>query len=301
MKTPKFVYVRAESVAQVLNYLSEHGDDASILAGGQSLMPTLNMRLSQPDLLIDINRLDALKGISVEDGREDGREDGPQDRIVRIGALVRHAEVARSPIVAEYLPLIAEAMPHVAHMAVRNRGTFGGSIALADPAAELPACVLALAATMVVESTRGRREIAAAEFFKGMFDTDRKADELLIEIRIPCREPDTFSTFMELSRRQGDFAIAGLACQIRIDGDAISAAQLVYFASEDRPTFAANASAAIIGKPWSAESKSAALAALADDLDPIPSPQGSAKFKLHLQRVLTGRALDQIMKRAGAA
>ena len=293
MKTPKFAYVRAESVAQVLILLSEHGDDARILAGGQSLMPTLNMRLSQPDLLIDINRLDALKGISVEDGREDG--------IVRIGALVRHAEVARSPIVAEYLPLIAEAMPHVAHMAVRNRGTFGGSIALADPAAELPACVLALGATMVVESTRGRREIAAAEFFKGMFDTDRKADELLIEIRIPCREPDTFSAFIELSRRQGDFAIAGLACQIRIDGDAISAARLVYFASEDRPTFAANASAAIIGKPWSAESKSAALAALADDLDPIPSPQGSARFKLHLQRVLTGRALDQVMERAGAA
>jgi carbon-monoxide dehydrogenase medium subunit len=290
MKTPKFAYIRAESVAQVLNLLAEHGDDARILAGGQSLMPTLNMRLSQPDLLIDINRLDVLKGISVEDG--------PKDGMVRIGALVRHAEVARSPIVAEHLPLIAEAMPHIAHMAVRNRGTFGGSIALADPAAELPACVLALGATMVVESTRGRRKIAAAEFFKGIFDTDRKPDELLIEIRIPCREPNNFSAFMELSRRQGDFAIAGLACQISIDGDAISAAQLVYFASEVRPTFAANASAAIIGKPWSAESKSAALAALADDLDPIPSLQGSAKFKLHLQRVLTGRALDQVIERA---
>ena len=290
MKTPKFVYVRAESVAQVLNILSEHGDDARVLAGGQSLMPTLNMRLSQPDILIDINRLDVLKGISVEDG--------PNDGMVRIGALVRHAEVARSPIVAEHLPLIAEAMPHIAHMAVRNRGTFGGSIALADPAAELPACVLALGATMVVESTRGRREIAADAFFKGMFDTERKPDELLIEIRIPCRQPNTFSAFLELSRRQGDFAIAGLACQIGIDGDAISAAQLVYFASEVRPTFAANASAAIIGKPRSAESKSAALAALADDLDPIPSPQGSAKFKLHLQRVLTGRALDQVLERA---
>ncbi len=288
MKTPKFSYVRAESVAQVMNLLSEHGDDARVLAGGQSLMPTLNMRLSQPDLLIDINQLDALKGISVED----------DDNIVRIGALARHAEVTRSPIVAEHLPLIAEAMPHIAHMAVRNRGTFGGSIALADPAAELPACVLALGATMVVESTRGRREIAAADFFKGMFDTDRKPDELLVEIRIPYQVPDTFSTFMELSRRQGDFAIAGLTCQIRFDGDAISAARLVYFASEDRPTFAPNASAAIIGKPWSAESRSQALAALAGDLDPIPGSQGSAKFKFHLQRVLTGRALDLIMERA---
>ena len=290
MKTPKFGYVRAESVAHVLKILSEHGDNARILAGGQSLMPTLNMRLSRPGLLIDINQLDALKGISVEDG--------PKENLVRVGALVRHAEVARSPIVAEHLPLIAEAMPHIAHVAVRNRGTFGGSIALADPAAELPACVLALGATIVVESTRGRREIAAANFFKGMFETERKSDELLIEIRIPCRQSNTFSTFMELSRRQGDFAMAGLACQICIDSRAILAAQLVYFASESRPTLAANASAAIIGKPWSAESKSAALAALADDLDPIPGPQGSAKFKLHLQRVLTGRALDQILERA---
>ncbi len=289
MKAPKLNYVRAKNVAQALNLLSEHGDDARILAGGQSLMPTLNMRLSQPDLLIDINRLDTLKGIAVEDG------------MVRVGALARHAEVLKSPIVAEHLPLIAEAMPHVAHMAVRNRGTFGGSIALADPAAELPACVLALGATIVVESTRGRRKIEADDFFNGLFETARKPDELLIEIRIPCRKPNTVCAFMELSRRQGDFAIAGLACQIGIDGDTISAARLVYFASEDRPTFASNAVAAITGKRWSAESKAAALAALADDLDPMENLQGSAKFKLHLQRVLTGRALDQAVERAKAA
>ena len=289
MKAPKLNYVRAKNVAQALNLLSEHGDDARILAGGQSLMPTLNMRLSQPDLLIDINRLDTLKGIAVEDG------------MVRVGALARHAEVLKSPIVAEHLPLIAEAMPHVAHMAVRNRGTFGGSIALADPAAELPACVLALGATIVVESTRGRRKIEADDFFNGLFETARKPDELLIEIRIPCRKPNTVCAFMELSRRKGDFAIAGLACQIGIDGDTISAARLVYFASEDRPTFASNAVAAITGKRWSAESKAAALAALADDLDPMENLQGSAKFKLHLQRVLTGRALDQAVERAKAA
>ena len=289
MKAPKLSYVRAASVAQALTLLSEHGDDARILAGGQSLMPTLNMRLSQPDLLIDINRLDTLKGISVEEG------------MVRIGALVRHAEVLRSPVVAEHLPLIAEAMPHVAHMAVRNRGTFGGSIALADPAAELPACVLALGATIVVESTRGRRAIAADDFFKGLFETERQPDELLVEVRIPCRKPNTVYAFKELSRRQGDFAIAGLACQIRIASDTISAARLVYFASEDRPTFASKAVAAITGKPWSAESKAAALAALADDLDPMANLQGSAKFKLHLQRILTGRVLDQAIERARAA
>ena len=142
MKAPKFSYVRAESVEEVLRLLDEHGDEARILAGGQSLMPTLNMRLSQPRLLIDINRLEPLKGISVAGDR------------VRIGAMTRHAEVADSPIVAKHLPLIAEAMPHVAHVAVRNRGTFGGSIALADPAAEMPACVVALGATI----DRAKRE-----------------------------------------------------------------------------------------------------------------------------------------------
>ena len=143
MKAPKFSYVRAESVEHALELLAEHGEEARILAGGQSLMPTLNMRLSQPRLLIDINRLAALAGISLRDGQ------------VRIGALTRHVEVANSPIVAEHLPLIAEAMPHVAHVAVRNRGTFGGSIALADPAAEMPACALALGATFVVAEHRG--------------------------------------------------------------------------------------------------------------------------------------------------
>ena len=289
MKAPKLRYMRAQSVAQVLNLLSEFGDGACILAGGQSLMPALNMRLSQPDLLIDINRLDALKRISLDDG------------VVRIGALARHAEVLRSPIMAEHLPLIVEAMPHVAHVAVRNRGTFGGSIALADPAAELPACVLALDATIVVESTRGRRRIAADDYFKGLFETERKPDELLIEVRIACRKPNVVHAFMELSRRQGDFAIAGLACELNIDGDTVAAAQLVYFASEDRPTFASNVIAAITGKPWSAQSRAAALAALAVDLNPMANLQGSAEFKLHLQRVLTGRALDRAIERARAA
>jgi carbon-monoxide dehydrogenase medium subunit len=289
MKAPKLDYMRAESVAQVLRILSEHGDDASILAGGQSLMPTLNMRLSQPDLLVDINQLDALKRISLEDG------------VVRIGALARHSEVLRSPIVAEHLPLIAEAMPHIAHVAVRNRGTFGGSIALADPAAELPACVLALGATIVVESTRGRRRIAADDYFKGLFETERKPDELLIEVHIPVRKPNVVQAFMELSRRHGDFAIAGLTCEVELDGDTVTAARLVYFASEDRPVFALNAVAAITGKPWSAESRAAVLSALADDLDPMANLHGSAEFKLHLQRVLTARALDRVIERARAA
>ena len=289
MKAPKFSYVRAESVEQVLELLARHGDEARILAGGQSLMPTLNMRLSQPEILVDIKGLDALKGISEQDG------------MVRIGALARHVEVMTSPLIARHLPLIAEAIPHVAHVAVRNRGTFGGSIALADPSAEMPACALALGATLVVESVRGRREILADDYFTALYETARASDELLIEARIPVEKPGHVSVFMELARRHGDFAIAGLACHARIEQDVVADARLVYFGSEDKPTLAKGAAAAITGKPWSDESNQAAAAALADDLDPMTNLHGSAAMKLHLQRVLTKRALDTAVERARAA
>jgi len=288
VKAPKFKYVRAESLEQALELLNQHGEDARILAGGQSLMPTLNMRLSQPQILIDINRLEELKGLSSEGGR------------VRIGALARHAEVIASPIVARDLPLIAEAMPHVAHVAVRNRGTFGGSIALADPAAEMPACVVALGATLVVQSVDGRRDIAADDYFKGLYETERRANEILIEVLIPIEQPGTVSVFMELARRHGDFAIAGLACHARFDGEVVADARLVYFASEDKPTPGTKAMAAIIGKPWSDAVREAATAMLADDLDPMANLQGSPAMKLHLQKVLTGRALDTAKARSVA-
>jgi carbon-monoxide dehydrogenase medium subunit len=288
VKAPRFSYVRAESVAQALRLLDEHGDEARILAGGQSLMPTLNMRLSQPRLLIDINRLGVLAGISLESGQ------------VRIGALTRHAEVARSPIVAQHLPLIAQAMPHVAHVAVRNRGTFGGSLALADPAAEMPACALALDATLVVESARGRREIAARDYFKGLYDTARRPNELLIEARIPATRPDTVSVFLELARRHGDFAIAGLAFALTMDGGVVTDGRLVYFASEDRPTLANSALAAIKGKRLDHAAQEAAAAALAGDLSPMTNAQGSARMRLHLQRVLTRRALAIVQERTSA-
>lgn len=286
MKAPRFAYVRAKSVAEVLALLEQHGAEARILAGGQSLMPTLNMRLSRPSLLIDINRLESLQGIAVEDGA------------VRIGALARHVEVMRSPLVAEHLPLIAEAMPHVAHLAVRNRGTFGGSIALADPAAELPACALTLEAIMVVESVRGRRFIAASEYFLGLFETARRADELLIEVRVPCRQPGTVNVFMELARRQGDFAMAGICVVARFEGERIAALCLVYFGSEDKPTLAKHAIAAINGKPYSPAMVEAACAALADDLRPMSGLETDPSMLLHLQRVLTRRALAEAAIRA---
>jgi len=285
VKSPKFSYVRAGSLEQALQLLETHGDDARVLAGGQSLMPTLNMRLSQPKLLIDINRLDALKGISLAGDR------------VRIGALARHAEVARSEVVARHLPLIAEAMPHVAHVAVRNRGTFGGSIALADPAAEMPACALALGATFVLQGTKGRREVPSEMFFKGLFDTARRPDELLIGALVPVSRPDRVSVFMELARRHGDFAIAGVAFDLTMARGAVADARLVYFGSEEKPTLAHAALAAIKGRPLDEVSGNCAAAALADDLSPMSSPQGSARMRLHLQRVLTRRALALAARR----
>ena len=289
MKAPKFQYVRAESVAHALELLDRHGDEARILAGGQSLMPTLNMRLSRPEILVDINRLDDLGGIGV---------DGDT---VRIGALARHVEVLKSDIVREHLPLIAEAMPHVAHVAVRNRGTFGGSIALADPAAELPACILALRGTIVLRSAAGTREVAADDYFLGLYETARRDDELLTEVRVPAHQDGSVSVFMALARRRGDFAIAGLAACGTLSGRRVDEMRLVYFASEDRPVVGTAAVAALTGRDWSEETRQAVAEALENDLDPMANLSGSPAMKMHLQKVLTGRAMDAAVARAGGA
>ena len=289
MKAPKFEYVRAESRQQALELLDQLGEDGRILAGGQSLMPTLNMRLSQPGTLIDINRISDLSGISLEND------------VVRIGAMTRHVEVANSPIIAKNLPLIAEAIGHVAHHVVRNRGTIGGSIALADPAAEMPACILALGATLIVESVKGRREIAAEDYFQGLYETAREPNELLVEILVPVEKPGDVSVFLELAQRHGDFAMAGLACVARISNRTFDDLRLVYFGSEDKPTIASGAMAAVVGQTWSEACREAAADALSNDLDPMTNLQGSSEMKLHLQKVLTGRALDAAIERAEAA
>jgi carbon-monoxide dehydrogenase medium subunit len=289
MKAPRFGYVRPETLEQALQLLAEHGEDARILAGGQSLMPVLNMRLAHPKLLIDINGIDCLGGISMQNGT------------VRIGALARHVEVMEAAVIARHLPLIAQAMPQIAHVAIRNRGTFGGSIALADPAAELPACILALGAQVVLQSMRGRRAVAAEDFFHGLYDTARAPDELLMEVLIPEQQPDCVPVFMELSRRHGDFAIAGLACCTRVEREILREPRLVYFGSEVKPTLARHAMAALEGKPWSTAIVEEACAALADDLDPIDNIFGRPATKLHLQRVLTRRALAMAMERGRAS
>lgn len=289
MKAPPFQYVKPESLSEVFDLLAEHGDMAQILAGGQSLMPTLHLRLSQPTVLVDINGLGTLAGIETDGGA------------VRIGALTRHAEVLHSEIVRERLVVIAQAMPHVAHVAIRNRGTFGGSVAYADPAAEMPACLLALGATLVVESKRGRREIPAENFFLGLYETARAPDELLVEAIIPADPPGRVSAFHELSRRHGDFAIVGLAATATRSNGTLENVRLAFFGCEDRAKLVPGATAAVMGRAVDAATVGEAVAALADDLDPVANLLGTAATKRHLAGVLTRRALTDLAGVVGYA
>ncbi|MBO6784458.1 MAG: xanthine dehydrogenase family protein subunit M [Alphaproteobacteria bacterium] len=282
MKPAPFAYVRAESFDQVFDLLDEHGDDARILAGGQSLMATLNMRLSAPEILIDINGLDGISDISADGGT------------LKIGALARHSAVLESEDVATHAPLIAKAMPHVAHQAIRNRGTFGGSVAFADPAAELPAVTRALGATFVLRSRDGERKVAADDFFLGLFETARKDNEILVGAEIPSIPDGERTAFMELARRHGDYAIVGIAAQGRVDGDTFSDMKIGFFGAGDQPILAKGAMSALEGQAHNDDTVKKAQDALDADLDPMPDLNGPAEMKMHLARVLTKRALAEL-------
>jgi carbon-monoxide dehydrogenase medium subunit len=282
MKSAAFAYVRPTSVAGVLEHLGS-GRDAKILAGGQSLMPSLNMRLSAPDILIDINRVDALRGIDLRDGH------------IRMGALVRHAEVASSALVSARLPLVARAMRHVAHPAVRNRGTTCGSLANADPAAELPACSVALDATFVLLSRRGRREVPAREFFLGLFETARRDDELLAEVLFPVAGPSERFGFDEVATRHGDFAAVGVAARASLTGARIDALDLVIFASEVRPLLGIEASEIAVGQSWSPALIKEVAAATAAEMEPMDNLQGRGDTKRRQARALITRVLQGMM------
>lgn len=288
MKPYPFRYVRAASMDALFGHLAEHGDGAQILAGGQSLVPVLAMRLAAPEVLVDINGIEELKGISLE-----GEE-------VRIGALARHVEVLKSAIVKTHLPLVAEAMPEVAHVAVRNRGTFGGSLALADPAAELPACAVALDATIVLRSREAERAVKAGDFFRGLYETDRRPGEVLAEVRFPVARPGYRGAFLELSRRHGDFALVGVAAWGRVEDGAFSDLRLVYFGCEGHAKLAPRAAEAAMagGRAYGPQALDAVRQALAHELDPMANMHGSRATKLHLAQVLTGRALDALLAKA---
>jgi carbon-monoxide dehydrogenase medium subunit len=279
VKAPPFAYARARNLAEVFELLAAHGDGAKLLAGGQSLIATLNMRLSSPQLLIDITRLTQLSGIEVRDGR------------VRIGALTTHAEIERSPEIRKHLPLLAQAAPHIAHAAIRNVGTFGGSIALADPAAEWPACCVALDAQFVIAGKTGARRVAARDFFRGLYATALRPDEVLTHIEIAVPGPEYRSAFVELAQRRGDYAIVGLAAVAKCARGVLSDLRLAFLGVGPVPVLARGAMAAMEGKRAAADTIAAAMKALAKDIDPAPDLYSSAATKMQLARVLTGRAL----------
>lgn len=272
MKASAVDYICAASVADAVALLGRHGDDAKLIAGGQSLLPALNLRLSAPSILIDICRLSELKGVNMQDGT------------LRIGGGCTHAQLLTDRLVAEHAPLIARALADVAHPAIRSRGTIGGSLANADPAAELPACALALGATFVVQGMAGIRRVSAERFFTGLFETVLTQDEILVAVEIPLA-PSARWGFAELSRRSGDYAMVGLAAH-----DSGSEIRLAYF-SVGSTAMLARRAAATLATGVSAATLETAAEALASDLPRHSDPQASGATRLHLARVLLRRVV----------
>ncbi len=295
MKPAPFDYLAPRTLEELLELLAERGDDAKLLAGGQSLLPVLNFRLAQPALLIDINRVIGIGGL---DGLEQSADGG-----LRIGALVRQRRIERDPLVAARAPLLAAAMPFVAHPQIRNRGTLGGSIAHADPAAELPAVALALDARLLLRRRGAERWVDARDFFTGLFATALGADELLAAIELPAPPPRTGFAFLELARRHGDYALAGVAASVTLAGGGdCAAARLVFFSVGDGPVDARRAAATLVGsRVDDGAIRAASEIAAGEEIDPVGDLHASAEFKRQLVRVLTARALGQAVARAREA
>lgn len=283
MKPVPFAYHRPASLDEALALLERYGADGRVLAGGQSLVPALNMRLAAPAALIDINRLTGLDGISLE----------PEGLV--IGALARHEAVEASPLVARHAPLIAQAMPLVGHRAIRTRGTVGGSVALADPAAELPACLIALDGTVRVAGRGSRRDIPAQRFFRGIYTTDLAQGEIVTAVVVPGIQPGWRSRFDKLARRHGDYALVGLAAHCRVDDGAIMEARLTFCGVGPTPVRAFRAEAALSGRRPDPDVAAEAGRALDADLDPPGDVHGSPALRRHLARVLLARAVVWIV------
>jgi len=284
MKAAAFSYARATSIADALQLLARHGDDAKVLSGGQSLMPALNLRLAKPAILVDIGRLSELRGIAVANDT------------VTIGALTRHVDLLGSREIADRVPLLREAAAHVAHPAIRNRGTIGGNLAHADPASELPACMLALDATLVIRGVDRERRVAAKDFFQGIYATALTADELLTGIEIPLPAPGTRHFFCEYARRSGDYALVGLAAMARTDNGRLSDLRLGYFAVGDRPQLA-RAAAGLVGVDVTPELVAKAKTELAIELDPASDQQATAAMRRHLAGLLLSRCVATVLDR----
>jgi CO/xanthine dehydrogenase FAD-binding subunit len=288
MKPAPFEYFRPVTLDEALTLLAEHGGDAKPLAGGQSLIPAMNFRLATPAVLVDLNGVSELAYI-----RNGGN--------LRLGGMTRQRAIERSPIVASQAPLVTEAMPSIAHPAIRNRGTIGGSLAHADPAAELPAVMVALNAEFTLKSKTGSRTIPASEFFVGLFTTAIEPGELLTEVEIPKPGKGAGFAFQEISRRHGDFALAGVAAAVALDDRGRCAeARIALLSVGDRPMLAERAAAALKGQKPSGEAIGAAADAAAhDDIDPSSDIHASAKYRRQLANVLTRRVLTRAFARIG--
>jgi carbon-monoxide dehydrogenase medium subunit len=284
MKASAFAYARATSVANALALLAAHGDGAKLLSGGQSLMPAMNLRLISPELIVDINGIAELRGIAVKGD------------VLKVGALTRHVELLRSSEIAAHAPLLAQAIAHIAHPAIRNRGTLGGSLAHADPASELPACMLALNATIVISGPDGERRMAAEDFFTGIYETDLSAQELLIAVELPVARKNSTHFFHEFARRHGDYAIVGLAAQAMVEEGRFTDLRLAFFAVGDRPVLA-KAATKLVGVEVTAAKLSGASTALGQELDPQEDQQASASMRRHLAKVLLARCVAALLGR----
>jgi aerobic carbon-monoxide dehydrogenase medium subunit len=279
MKAPAFAYARPRRITDVLHLLEKHGDEARLLAGGQTLLATLNMRLSEPGLLIDMQSVHELKGLSVN------------GNCLRIGAMVTHSEMESSPLVARHAPLLTRAAPHIAHRAIRNLGTFGGSIAYGDPAAEWPACLLALDGTIVARSLSGERRIAGNDFFTGLYTTALKANEIIVACEVPLATSNHRFAFDELVRRHGDYAVVGLAATGRWNDGALDQLRLAWIGVGSTPFRSTTTEQILQGQSMTDKLLIEAIETLRTELQPEADLTHSVAAKRHLAGVMLKRCM----------
>ena len=289
MKPPEFEYVLADSVDAAVAALAAADGDAKVLAGGQSLVPMLNFRLLRPAILVDINRIPGLAFI----------EEGEAE--IRVGALTRHHQLETSPVIAKHFPVLSDAMTHVAHLAIRNRGTIGGSLSHADPAAELPMLALLLDATLTIASPSGRRTVAAKDFFLGALSADLAPDELVTEIVFPRLPAGSGWGFEEVARRHGDFALAAVAATVTVSDGTIAQARIAMTGVDETPKRAGEAEAMLTGRTLDAALLDDVIDAVRGGVTPNTDLHASTDYRRHLVGVLAGRAVSAAWRRAGGS
>ncbi|MBL4758435.1 MAG: xanthine dehydrogenase family protein subunit M [Rhizobiales bacterium] len=287
MKPPIFDYVKVSTVEDATAILADSSKEAVVIAGGQSLLPMLNFRLAAPDILVDISGIDVLKLLEEREGA------------VTIGAMARHVDLGSSPIIARHFPVLTEAVTHIAHLAIRNRGTIGGSLCHADPAAELPMMVLLLDAELMIAGVKGPRTIAAKDFFCSALETDIQEGEMLVSINLPLLPPNSGWGFEEVSRKSGDFALAAVCTVLTLNDGMISEIRIAVTGVDDTPRRMDRAEAMLCGKTLDGDLLCEVCDMVQSDINPDTDLQASSDYRRHLVGVLTARVLKDAFARAG--